>query len=326
LGRSYDYRYTWIRDQCYAGLAASASGLPSLLDRAVAFIVARLHEDGAQLRPVYGARGKRVPVERDLPLPGYPGSVEVRRGNRARSQFQLDCFGEALLLLAEAARVDRLDAQGWRAITTCVAAIEKRWHEPDAGVWELSPNHYLHSWLVCVAGLRAVANCFPSRALRRKALTLADHVLHHATRFGLRSDGAWMRAVGDERSDVALLAPGFRGAFDRGDARTRATIRAVEAELMHDGFVFRFRPDLRPLGSGEGAFLLCQFWLVLAYLAEGRVKDAVRAFERGRSAVGAPGLFTEEFDVEQRQNRGNLPQAFVHAAMLEAAAQLSKRS
>ena len=42
-----------------------------------------------------------------------------------------------------------------------------------------------------------------------------------------------------------------------------------------------------------------------------------------RAACGSPGLYTEEYDVHQRQSRGNLPQAFVHAAMLECAARLS---
>ena len=35
-------------------------------------------------------------------------------------------------------------------------------------------------------------------------------------------------------------------------------------------------------------------------------------------------LFSEEYDVEQHQMRGNLPQAFVHAVMLEAAVTLTR--
>jgi hypothetical protein len=38
---------------------------------------------------------------------------------------------------------------------------------------------------------------------------------------------------------------------------------------------------------------------------------------------GPAGLYTEEYDVHQCQLRGNLPQAFVHARMLECAARLS---
>jgi GH15 family glucan-1,4-alpha-glucosidase len=51
---------------------------------------------------------------------------------------------------------------------------------------------------------------------------------------------------------------------------------------------------------------------------------AARWFERNRAACGPAGLFTEEYDIHQRQLRGNLPQAFVHAAMLECAVALSR--
>lgn len=54
----------------------------------------------------------------------------------------------------------------------------------------------------------------------------------------------------------------------------------------------------------------------------GEPVTATRFFDRGRSAAGPPGLFSEEFDVGQRRLRGNLPQAFVHAQMLEAAVRL----
>ncbi|MBR7551722.1 glycoside hydrolase family 15 protein, partial [Mycobacterium tuberculosis] len=40
--QNYDYRYSWIRDQVYAGMAAAAVGTTELLDRAVEFVGARL--------------------------------------------------------------------------------------------------------------------------------------------------------------------------------------------------------------------------------------------------------------------------------------------
>jgi GH15 family glucan-1,4-alpha-glucosidase len=60
-------------------------------------------------------------------------------------------------------------------------------------------------------------------------------------------------------------------------------------------------------------------------LADHQQGDALAArvwFERSRAACGPPGLFAEEYDVQQRQLRGNLPQAFVHALLIEAAARL----
>ena len=65
---------------------------------------------------------------------------------------------------------------------------------------------------------------------------------------------------------------------------------------------------------------MCGFILSLAYEQLGDAVAAARWFERNRAACGPPGLLSEEFDVTQRQLRGNLPQAFVHAMVLECAA------
>jgi len=56
----------------------------------------------------------------------------------------------------------------------------------------------------------------------------------------------------------------------------------------------------------------------------GNAVAAAHWFERNRSATGPSALYTEEYDVHQRQLRGNVPQTFVHAAMLECAVTLSR--
>jgi hypothetical protein len=61
----------------------------------------------------------------------------------------------------------------------------------------------------------------------------------------------------------------------------------------------------------------------MAMLGTGDITGALRFYERNRGALGPPGLFAEEYDVVQRQLRGNLPQAFVHAAALEAGRRLA---
>jgi GH15 family glucan-1,4-alpha-glucosidase len=87
--------------------------------------------------------------------------------------------------------------------------------------------------------------------------------------------------------------------------------------------MYRFRHDDRPLHVAEGAFLLCGLWMALAVRACGDPVAAAHWFERNRGACGPAALYTEEYDVHQRQLRGNLPQAFVHAAVLECAVALS---
>lgn len=93
-------------------------------------------------------------------------------------------------------------------------------------------------------------------------------------------------------------------------------------QLTQDGYVYRFRPSAAPLGEEEGAFLLCGFVMALVAHAGGDEVGAFRWFERTRAACGTPGLLAEEFDVAQRQLRGNLPQAFVHALLLECAGRM----
>jgi GH15 family glucan-1,4-alpha-glucosidase len=135
--------------------------------------------------------------------------------------------------------------------------------------------------------------------------------------------GRWQRSPSDPRPDAALLLAALRGAVPADDPRSLATLDSVARDLTDDGYCYRYRPDERPLGDSDGAFLLCGFWLALALAQRGDRTTAARWFERNRAACGPPGLLSEEFDVRQRQLRGNLPQAFVHALLLETAVELS---
>jgi alpha,alpha-trehalase len=320
-GRNYDYRYAWIRDQCFAGEAVAAAGPYPLLDSAVTFVTERLLADGPQLKPAYTVDGGPVPNERRLHLPGYPGGYD-KIGNWVNKQFQLDAFGEALLLFAAAARHDRLDSGHWKGVEAAIAAIQKRGGEPDAGIWELDNRRWAHSRLTCAAGLRAIAVAAPpSQGAAWSGL--ADGLVADVTADCLHPSGRFQRAPDDERVDAALLLPIIRGAVPADDPRALATIEAVVTDLEREGFLYRYREDERPLGQAEGAFLLCGFAMALTEHQHGREVEAARWFERNRAACGTPGLLTEEYDVNQRQVRGNAPQAFVHALLFEAAQRLA---
>jgi alpha,alpha-trehalase len=321
-GRNFDYRYAWIRDQAYAGLAAARSGAVDLLDCATEFITARLLDDGPKLKPAYTVSGGPVPAEQVLDLPGYPGGAD-KVGNWVTQQFQLDAFGEALQLFGAAGRQDRLSPDGWRAAQAAADAIAQRWHDPDAGIWELGNRRWTHSRLACVAGLRAIAALPAARSGLDHCAVLADTILADTARDSCHPDGYWQRSPEDPRPDAALLLPPVRGSQPGSDPRTVATLRAVRRELAQEEYVYRFRHDQRPLGAAEGAFVLCGFLMALAEHQQGNELAAVRYFERNRAACGPPGLLSEEFDVAQRQLRGNLPQAFVHALLLECAATLT---
>ena len=320
-GRNYDYRYVWVRDLAMAGQAVARLGPADRLESAMHFITARILEDGPDLHPAYHVGGGMIPEQDTIDLPGYPGGVD-HVGNPVAHQFQLDVFGESLLLLAAAGRQGMLSTDGWRAVRTAADALEKRYQEEDRGIWEIEPAHWAHSRLIGAAGLRGVAGLAPTGGAGRVS-ALADALVADADRDCLHATGRWQRARGDERVDSALLIPSIRGAVPIGEPRSVATIEEVLADLGEDLFLYRFRHGAQPLSQSEGAFLLSGFHASIAQSMLGREVEEARCFERNRSACGPSGLFTEEFDVGQRQLRGNLPQAFVHAALIEAAAQLT---
>jgi GH15 family glucan-1,4-alpha-glucosidase len=318
--RNYDYRYVWVRDTCYIGRAGAVlPGGEAMLDDAVRWVAAQLQAHGDNLSPAYTSDGRTVPRIKTTSLPGYPGGTDVV-GNRIGDQFQLDAFGEALLLFALSETRGRLGPAGRAAAKIAARAIESRWTEPDAGIWELEPRSWANSRLTCVAGLRAFSEAAEGTDWSPRYLALADLIAAQVAEDCLHPSGRWQRAVDDPRVDSSLLLAQIRGAVAPGDPRSRATRQAVVDELTEDGYVYRYRHEGSPLSEAEGAFLICNFWLSLACLADGDVVQGVRWFERARSSAGSPGLLSEEFDVVQRQLRGNLPQAFVHALLIECSA------
>ncbi|CNF64467.1 glycosyl hydrolase%2C family protein 15 [Mycobacterium tuberculosis] len=137
-----------------------------------------------------------------------------------------------------------------------------------------------------------------------------------------RSGGTRIRWRGADEAVVregpdggALLA----ATFDLAEGESR------DADLVQEGFVYRYRVGGEPLGVAEGSFTLCGLFLALAEHRRGENARALGTFERTRSGSATSGLFSEEYDVRQRQLRGNIPQAFVHAQLLEAAARRAGR-
>ena len=105
----------------------------------------------------------------------------------------------------------------------------------------------------------------------------------------------------------------------------RATIDLIAERLNKDGLLRRVSDDFADgVPGGEGAFLLCSFWLADCYIYTGRIEEATELFERLLSYGNDVGLFSEEYDPVAGHQLGNFPQAFTHVALINTAVNLAK--
>ncbi|MDH4063444.1 MAG: glycoside hydrolase family 15 protein, partial [Acidobacteriota bacterium] len=333
--RNWDYRYCWLRDATFTLAALIQCGYT---DEAAAWrdwLLRAVAGRGAELSIMYGVAGERRLPEVALPwLPGYENSRPVRIGNGAHTQFQLDVFGEVLdsLHLARQYGLPNI-AHAWRVERELIAQLEDVWREPDEGIWEVRGprRHFTHSKLMAwVAFDRAIRDAerfgFDGPVDRWRHLRDELHLDICARGFD-RERNTFVQYFGGTDVDAALLMMAEVGFLPATDPRIVGTVEAVERELRRDGFVDRYRTEggVDGLPSGEGAFLLCTFWLADNYALMGRTEDARRIFETLLAIRNDVGLLAEEYDPVARRQLGNFPQAFSHIGLINTARNLTQR-
>ena len=136
-----------------------------------------------------------------------------------------------------------------------------------------------------------------------------------------------MQYYGGEALDAALLVMPLTGFLPVDDPKVKATIRAIERELMPDGLVQRYSPapEVDGLPAGEGAFLACSFWLCDVYKLGGHTRKANTMFKTLLGTSNDLGLLAEEYDPVAKRQVGNFPQAFSHVGLINSAHILAGR-
>ncbi len=117
------------------------------------------------------------------------------------------------------------------------------------------------------------------------------------------------------------------GFLPAADPRVRATVAAIEKNLVNEGFVARYEFDqggsVDGLPAGEGAFLPCTFWLADNLVLQGRAREARALYKRLLGVRNDLGLMSEEYDPKRRMMLGNFPQAFTHVSLVNTAMNLT---
>lgn len=335
--RNWDYRLCWLRDATFTLYALLESGHTEEACAWRDWLLRAIAGDPSKLQIMYGLRGERRLEEAELPwLPGYENSAPVRIGNAAFSQFQLDVYGEVIDALHQA-RCAGLPANpaSWRIQRAMLKFLEEAWREPDEGIWEVRGprRHFTHSklmaWVAFDRAVKTVEHFHLDGDADRWRL-LRDEIHREICACGFNRDkGAFVQEYGGTELDASLLMAPLVGFLPSNDPRVVGTLAAIERELLVDGFVRRYRCEtlshVDGLPPGEGAFLLCTFWLADNYALAGRHDEARAVFERLLAIRNDLGLLAEEYDPHARRLLGNFPQAFSHIGLVNTARNLSAR-
>jgi len=336
--RNWDYRFCWLRDATFTFYALVNGGHRDEAHAWHDWLLRAVAGDPSKLQIMYGAAGERRLDEYEIPwLPGYEGSSPVRIGNAAHGQFQLDVYGEVIASMHHARQIGiETQPHAWAVQRAILEYLEKAWHEPDEGIWEVRGprRHFTHSklmaWVAFDRAVKAVEQ-HGCEGTAERWRELRDHIHQEICERGYnRQKAAFVQEYDGEQLDASLLMLPIVGFLPPDDERVRGTIAAIERELLVDGFVLRYRSsecsDVDGLPPGEGAFLLCTFWLADNYVLMGRKGEARAVFERLLAIRNDLGLLAEQYDPRAKRMLGNFPQAFSHVGLANTARNLTAKN
>jgi len=318
--RTWDYRYSWLRDSSLAAIAMTRVGLVGEAADLGGFIGAVAAAGGA--RALVTVDGSEAPLESALHhLSGYGGARPVRIGNAAAAQPQLDVCGEVLELASALASLDALPDRLRASVPGLAEWAAAHWHEPDHGIWEIrgEPRHYTHSRLLAWFGLGEAASLADRglvsgdvAAWRRSRGEIAAAILRSST-----PEGALQLHERGGGADAGLALVPLLRFLPPADPRTQATLEAITSRLDSGGLVDRYEGQPDRLDHPCGPFLFPTFWTAMALEACGG--DGGRLFAKAAAARGSTGLFGEVADPRDGTPLGNYPQVQSHAAFILAA-------
>ncbi|MBK7251653.1 MAG: glycoside hydrolase family 15 protein [Gammaproteobacteria bacterium] len=333
-GRNWDYRYCWLRDGYFVVNALNRLGRTRTMERYLAYVVniAAGSKDGI-LQPVYGISGRTLIDEHVIDsLPGYRGMGPVRVGNQACRQVQHDVYGSAILTATRVFFDRRLvrcgDEALFRRLELLGECAVQLHDQPDAGLWELRGSARVHTFssVMCWAACDRLARIAARLGLTQRhaywqtqAGRIHQVIDQRAWNGNLNS---FVATFEGNAMDASLLLLNEVGFLQADDPRFAGTVAAVERELRHGDFIFRY-VEKDDFGKPENAFLACTFWYIDALAALGRRNEARALFERLLACRNRHGLLAEHIDPRSHEQWGNFVQTYSMVGLINSAHRLS---
>ncbi|MFU8813836.1 MAG: glycoside hydrolase family 15 protein [Pseudomonadales bacterium] len=318
--RNYDYRYVWLRDAAMIVSALTRAGSDGADERAFLGFLCSASQHGNNsmpLPPFVNLDGTAAPATRELPWSGYADSRPVLVGNDAGEQLQLDGLANVLLaakLIYNAHQV----RDHWETVAEIADYLAEHWSDADHGIWEEARvQQYTASKVVTAVALGFIAEHSgdPLRAERWRsaARAIRSYVAQHC----LTSNGAYAAVAGGEAVDVsAALFPVWDYCAPDEPAMI-ATMTRLERDSSTDGLLYRRHLECDDARE-EGAFLAGTFWVAQYWIMRGDLARAERIIDAALKFANDVGLMAEEAEPTDGCMLGNIPQSFVHAALIGA--------
>jgi GH15 family glucan-1,4-alpha-glucosidase len=327
--RNWDYRYTWLRDAAFTLYSLLILGFTQEAEAFMGWLDARCHElkNGGTLQPMYTIDGKHDLTEITLDhLEGYRQSKPVRIGNEAYRQKQLDIYGELMDAIYIYNRYDAISYDLWQNLRHLLDWLNDHWHEPDEGIWEVrgGPKQFVHSrlmsWVAFDRALRLSRHRGVPAPVAKWTQTSADIYEQIMTQGWSTQKHSFVQYYGSEAVDASALLMVITHFAGPTDPRTLQTIERIQHELSTDSLVHRYNPTAAAddgLGSVEGTFSPCSFWLAESLARAGRLDEARLMLEKMLTYGNHVGLYAEEIG-PTGEALGNYPQAFTHLSLITA--------
>jgi GH15 family glucan-1,4-alpha-glucosidase len=325
--RNWDYRYVWVRDASFTVKSLREIGL---VEEAAQFLIWALNQCKDQtINVMYTLDGDPgIPELIDPDLEGYRGSGPVRWGNGASGQIQHDVYGELVDCAFQwATGGGELDESIWSQLRWLIDQAAEKWDKPDQGIWEVRSTGRVQSYS---AGICQVALNRGARLAREFGFEgdiehwdrTADLIQRTILEDAWCEQGQYLaQGFKGGHLDAAILALPLRRVIPADHPRMISTTEAIERELgAGDGLLYRYLTDVTPDGvaGGEGAFVLCSFWMIENLVLQGRLEEALERFNRMCSRTNALGLLPEQIDPGTGRFLGNFPQAFSHLGLISS--------
>ena len=328
-GRTWDYRYCWLRDSYYV---LNALGLLGQFEEREQFVQYLLNvaggAQGLNLAPLYCVDGSQKLDESILEdWPGYNGERPVRIGNAAALHQQHDIYGELVLALTPIFLDERMSAERSHAALQLIEGLARRAISlagaPDAGIWEYRTEWKTQTFssLMCWAAADRMAQIedrhAPAGAGEFRTAADRIHAEIMAQAWNSRM-GSFVGQYGGEDLDASLLQVARLRFLPDGDPMLSSTIDAIAKDLTRDGWLLRYTLN-DGFGKPSVAFVICTFWLIEALARVGRRGEARAIFDRVHGALSPLGLLSEDYDVAAPRMWGNFPQTYSHVGLIHAA-------